>query len=91
MARNKRLAQANTLRKEPPGDEEIRRAVASDPDAPPIATAEWMRQANVLDPQNKVAVSIRMDEEVLDWFRKGGRGYQSRMNSVLRAFVETYR
>ena len=89
MAKNR--SKVGNFRAEPPGDEVIRRAVASDPDAAPIASPEWMKQARVLEPQNKVAVSIRMDEEVLDWFREGGRGYQSRMNAVLRAYVEMNR
>ena len=36
----------------------------------------------------KQQVTLRLDREVLDWFRAQGRGYQTRMNAVLRAFVE---
>jgi uncharacterized protein (DUF4415 family) len=32
-------------------------------------------------------ISIRVDEDVLDFFKAGGAGYQSRMNAVLRHFV----
>lgn len=36
----------------------------------------------------KTAVSIRLDKEVLDYFKADGRGYQTRINAVLRSFVE---
>ena len=34
----------------------------------------------------KAAISLRVDKEVLDWFKSQGPGYQTRMNAVLRAF-----
>jgi uncharacterized protein (DUF4415 family) len=34
----------------------------------------------------KAAISLRVDTDVLEWFRATGTGYQSRMNAVLRAF-----
>jgi uncharacterized protein (DUF4415 family) len=36
----------------------------------------------------KASVSLRIDADVLDWFKRGGVGYQTRMNAVLRAFKE---
>lgn len=42
-------------------------------------------------PQAKQAISLRIDQDVLDWFRDGGPGYQTRMNAVLRAYVELQR
>jgi uncharacterized protein (DUF4415 family) len=36
----------------------------------------------------KTAISLRLDEEVLEWFRADGPGYQTRMNAVLRAYME---
>ena len=41
-------------------------------------------------PQPKEMVSIRLDPEVLGWFRKHGRRYQTRINSVLRSYVEAH-
>jgi len=38
-------------------------------------------------PPGKDAVKLRIDRDVLEWFRQTGKGYQTRMNSVLRAFV----
>ncbi len=36
----------------------------------------------------KEAISLRLDAEVLDWFRSRGPGYQTRINAVLRAYME---
>ncbi|MBF0344235.1 MAG: BrnA antitoxin family protein [Nitrospirae bacterium] len=36
---------------------------------------------------NKKHINIRVDADVLDWFCSKGRGYQTYMNNVLRAFV----
>lgn len=39
----------------------------------------------------KTLVSLRVDAEVLAWFRAQGRGYQSRMNALLRAYMEAHK
>jgi uncharacterized protein (DUF4415 family) len=36
--------------------------------------------------QQKSSVSLRLDLDVIDWFRAQGPGYQTRMNAVLKAF-----
>ena len=36
----------------------------------------------------KALVSLRLDSDVLAWFKAQGRGYQTRMNAVLRAFKD---
>jgi uncharacterized protein (DUF4415 family) len=72
-------------------DREIKRAVESDPDAAPITTAGWFRRARLLEPQPKEAVSIRLDRDLIAWFKRHGKGYQTRINAVLRAYVEAHR
>ncbi len=47
----------------------------------------WWQKALVVPPP-KAAVSLRVDADVLAWFRQTGRGYQTRMNAVLRRFVD---
>ncbi len=42
-------------------------------------------------PSPKDHINIRIDHDVLEWFKKNGRGYQTLMNNVLRAFVQTRR
>ena len=39
-------------------------------------------------PRRKQPVNLRIDSDIIDWFRRGGSGYQTRMNAVLRAFVD---
>jgi uncharacterized protein (DUF4415 family) len=41
-------------------------------------------------PHTKKAVSIRLDEDVLTWFKSQGRGYQTRMNAVLRMYMRAH-
>ena len=67
-------------------DAEIAAAVRDDPDAVPV-DFDWSEAVLVIPPQKK-AISIRVDEDVLDWFKGEGAGYQRRMNAVLRSYVE---
>ncbi len=39
-------------------------------------------------PKPKERISLRLDPEVLDWFKKDGPGYQTRINAVLKSYVE---
>ncbi len=68
-------------------DEEIEAAVASDPDAAPIADEAWFAKARRAH-LNKEQISIKLDTDVLAFFRKDGPRYQTRINEVLRAFME---
>jgi uncharacterized protein (DUF4415 family) len=38
----------------------------------------------------KAQITLRIDSDVLDWFRERGSGYQTQMNAVLRAFKEAH-
>jgi uncharacterized protein (DUF4415 family) len=40
----------------------------------------------ILDPKRQI--TIRLDQDVLDWFKSGGEGYQTRINAVLRSYVD---
>src|SRR5712691_7696198 len=42
-------------------------------------------------PVPKAAIHIRLDADIVDWFKAQGKGYQTRINAVLRAFVGTRR
>lgn len=69
-------------------DEDIAKAVASDPDTF-IPDKAWWRRARVVVPTAKKLVSLRLDADVLTWFRAQGPGYQTRINAVLRSYVES--
>jgi uncharacterized protein (DUF4415 family) len=51
---------------------------------------EWT-QAIMGIPARKDHINIRVDHDVLQWFRSNGKGYQTLMNNVLRAFVQSRR
>lgn len=67
-------------------DEDIAKAVANDPDAVPI-DIDWSDAVLVI-PSKKKAISIRVDEDVLDFFKQEGDGYQRRINAVLRSYMQ---
>ena len=70
-------------------EEELERAIAADPDSD-IPDPDWTRSRLVL-PQRKQSVHLRVDPDVVAWFRRQGRGYLTRMNAVLRAYYEAHR
>lgn len=67
-------------------DDDIANAVADDPDAVPI-DLDWSKAERVTIIKKK-AISIRVDEDVLDYFKKDGEGYQRRINAVLRSYMQ---
>ncbi len=66
-------------------DEEIHAAVVSDPDVRPTDESFW-KDARVVMPKRKETITMRLDADLLDWFRKE-RGYQTRINAILRAYM----
>jgi uncharacterized protein (DUF4415 family) len=66
-------------------DDDIRKAVADDPDAAPV-DMDWS-DAVVLELMPKTPISLRVDTDVYDFFKSTGKGFQTRMNAVLRAYV----
>lgn len=42
-------------------------------------------------PEPKTAVTIRLDQQVLKWFKAQGHGYQTRINVLLRAYKEAHK
>jgi len=51
--------------------------------------AEFWRSARVVMPSGKTSVHLRLDSDVVEWFKARGKGHLTRMNAVLRAYVET--
>jgi len=66
-------------------DAEIART--SPPELADLPEAFW-RGAELVAAVPKQAISLRVDEDVLTWFRSQGPRYQSRMNAVLRSYME---
>lgn len=68
---------------------EIEADIASDPDEAGMVV-DWDKLSIEL-PKPKADLHMRIDRDVLDFFRKTGRGYQTRINAVLRSYVERAR
>ncbi|WP_244598642.1 BrnA antitoxin family protein [Rhizobium tubonense] len=67
-------------------DEDIKRSMREDPDWADHIDVNWA-DAEVVYPVAKRALSIRLDQDVIDFFQAQGRGYQTRINAVLRHFM----
>lgn len=69
-------------------EEELEAAIASDPDE-----AGWEYDLSLAFPglppipERKQQITLRIDEDVLDWFKASGKGYQTRINAVLRRYM----
>ena len=72
-------------------DEEIRQAVEEDPDAFLLNEEGFENAAFVSPSAEKERISIRLDKGILEFFRAGGSGYQSRINKVLREYMAVQR
>ena len=86
--------QTDWARVEAMTEEELEAAIADDPDwqgfPPP---EEWSKHAIIglpfpLPKEGKKQVTLRLDPDILEHFKQQGRGWQTRINAVLRTFVE---
>jgi uncharacterized protein (DUF4415 family) len=60
------------------------------PEITPEMFARSVVRRGLKPPPGKQQVTIRLDEDVLEWFRAQGKGYQTRINSLLRAYMEAH-
>ncbi len=70
-------------------EEEIAAAIASDPDEAGMVI-DWSTTSAEL-PQPTKLLNMRIDADVLQFFRQEGKGYQTKINAVLRSYVEQQR
>jgi len=70
-------------------DEQVRTGIEADPEAHPTDEVFWKTAKSVM-PQPKETMTIRIDADVLEWFRKQGRGYQTRINAILRSYMRAH-
>ena len=66
--------------------EEIEQAAREDP-SQELLDEEWFRTAELVMPGEKKRITMRVDQDVVDFFKRKGRGSQTRMNAVLKAYV----
>jgi uncharacterized protein (DUF4415 family) len=57
-------------------------------DIPPLGKS-FLTKATVAWPPVKIQLTIRLDADVLEWLKAGGRGYQTRINHILRVAMES--
>ncbi len=85
----------NTSMTDPPTDwdrlrrmreQDIRAGIDADPDAHGTDEAFW-QNARVVWPRRKEAVTMRLDADLLEWFRQQ-KGYQTRINAILRTYMQ---
>jgi len=50
--------------------------------------ADFWDEVRVVMPPGKTSVHLHLDSDIVDWFKAGGKGHLTRMNAVLRAYVD---
>ena len=63
-------------------------------DCPEVSPEQFARaivKRGIPATKNKVQVTLRIDDEVLEWFKSQGRGYQTQINNLLKAYMEAHR
>ena len=68
-------------------DDDIERMAAADEENPATGSGHWA-SARIGLPPRKTRIHASLDADVVDWFKQQGRGYQTRMNAVLRRYME---
>ncbi|NOU10672.1 MAG: BrnA antitoxin family protein, partial [Nitrospira sp.] len=56
----------------------------------PELDKDFFKSATLVLPEPKTTVTIRLDQRVLEWFKAKGPGYQTRINALLRAYMEAH-
>lgn len=56
----------------------------------PETNKEFWKNAEVVMPTHKIPVSLRLDEDIIKYFKNLGGGYQSKINAVLKAYVKAH-
>lgn len=79
---SKKTIKSDLKRLDAIGDEDIDYS-----DIPELDENFWKHAKPVVSP-GKTQLTVRLDSDVLDWLRSQGKGYQSRINAILRSYYE---
>jgi uncharacterized protein (DUF4415 family) len=60
-------------------------------DIPPLTGGGWRRVSELIPAENKQQITLRLDADVIAFFRGTGRRYQSRINAALREYVTAHK
>ena len=92
------MKRASTSRKSQTNLPRVRRtndaSMVKDGDAPewtPEMFARAVVRKGLKPVAKKALLSLRIDSDVVEWFKAQGSGYQSRMNALLRAYMEAHK
>jgi uncharacterized protein (DUF4415 family) len=69
-------------------DEEI--DLSDCPEVTPEMFARGIVRRGLIPVSKKAQVTLRLDQDVLDWFKARGKGYQTQINALLRAYMEAH-
>jgi uncharacterized protein (DUF4415 family) len=69
--------------------ESARDAKVDTSDIPELGV-DFFRHAKLRMPEPKQLISLRIDRDVLDWLKRQGKGYQTKINAILRAYVRAH-
>jgi uncharacterized protein (DUF4415 family) len=69
-------------------DEDI--DLSDSPEITPEIFAKGVVRRGLKPTPNKVQLTLRVDSDVLEWFKARGSGYQTQMNALLRAYMEAH-
>ncbi len=70
-------------------DEEI--DLSDTPEVPPEMFARAVVRRGLKPVPRKAQLTLRLDSDVLEWFRKQGQGYQTKINALLRAYMDAHK
>lgn len=84
----KRKGKTNWTRVDAQVGKALERSIAADADAD-VPGADWTR-ARLVMPARKESIHLRLDPDVLAWYRRHGPGFLTRMNAVLRAYMDAH-
>lgn len=65
--------------------------LSDSPEVTPEEFAKGVVRNGLTPPIKKTQITLRIDSDVLEWFRAKGKGYQGEMNALLKAYVEAHR
>ena len=85
--REQGLSQSDFSRTDAMTEQELQETRENDPDAA-LTPEEW--DSLIIEaPLSKEPISLRIDADVIAWFKSTGKGYQTRINSVLRSYMKS--
>lgn len=56
----------------------------------PETDENFWKNATIHMPRSKKSLTIRLDSEIIEWFKAEGTGYQTKINAVLQAYIQAH-